>query len=845
MIQPFSSGDPSADRQAAPPHTSSQGPQWLPKLLLALLILASVVTNLAWLRQNIVVFGHDASGHLARTLKVADILASGKTGAWMAALTVTDFRPSGLYMAVQPFYWAFGRSEDSAQLVNVVALALILLMTFVWARFLLGEWLGLLAAAITALLPMMVAMGRLFYTETLLTLLLLSGLFCLMQSKGFSRRGWTLAWGVTLGLGMLVKWTLPIYVILPLLAELWRVAIWQRPAAPPPSSRRRLLSAAALATLVATVLTVMVYWPNRMLWAQSILGPGLGVAWWLLFWLAAWLILLPATVRTNLAAALALGGAIASLWYFPQAQFVAELSDVAWGTGAGDYRGLAAVNLSHYWRYPRLFFQHHLGLSVTVVVVVVGLAPWLRVRRLWLVQWPAALTLWLSALSPFLLLTFTSQSSSRNLVAILPLLALLISLGLSAYPKRWRVAIAALWIVVLFAQWAVVSFDGLGGLRRATAVLWVEDAYAVPPSSGLTDPGYWIVPDVLATIEAHTPISTTLGVLLDTVPLHSGSFGFATELAHLPIDIETLTYNSTNGLYKVIPYQWVLLKDGSQEELQDAARGVATAILDGAPWFHQLYTLAKSYPLPSGDTAYLYWRPVGSPDPRQFSTIIYQDVPAIAATVAAWWSPAATLAFATPDEAVWLGTQPLPALAPIIPKPGKTLQWRDLEQAGDVILVVSRYDTPALQAELARHARTVQEFSAGEFTVTMLARPTRPLTAVTATAQWPGMQLRQVDLWADVTAGDVIPLDMSFTGDVNGARKVSARLVDPAGTVVFQQDALVEPSVKLTLFVPANAAPGQYRLHLLVYDSATLLPVPDLDGVEEPGVATVAVRVGP
>ena len=208
-----------------------------PYAVLGLILLASLLGNLYWLQQNVVQLGHDASAHLTRTLKMAAAMGPFSLASFLRGLTITDFRPPGLYLAAQPFYWLFGRSIDSAQLANVTIQALILVCTFVLARLILykavdqgalslsrqgANALALLAAAVTAMLPMLLAMTRLFYTETLVTLCLVVGVYALLKSQGFTRRPWCIVLGGMLGIGLLAKWTLPVYAVVPLLFVAWQ-----------------------------------------------------------------------------------------------------------------------------------------------------------------------------------------------------------------------------------------------------------------------------------------------------------------------------------------------------------------------------------------------------------------------------------------------------------------------------------------------------------------------------------------------------------------------------------------------------------------------------------------------
>ena len=69
---------------------------------------------------------------------------------------------------------------------------------------------------------MVAAMARLFYTEMFLTAMVTLNLVALYRCRAFAGRGWSVVWGLSLGVGLLVKWTMPVYVALPLIWVLWQ-----------------------------------------------------------------------------------------------------------------------------------------------------------------------------------------------------------------------------------------------------------------------------------------------------------------------------------------------------------------------------------------------------------------------------------------------------------------------------------------------------------------------------------------------------------------------------------------------------------------------------------------------
>jgi 4-amino-4-deoxy-L-arabinose transferase-like glycosyltransferase len=827
------------------PARARAAPSWPAWLGFAAIVAFSIAGHLYWLRQNSVQIGHDAAGHLSRTLKIAALLDApapgGLLGAFLRALTFTDFRPPALYLSAQGFYDLLGRTPDVAQLAVLAWLAAALLFTFLLARRLAGDGLALVAAAVAALLPMSIAMSRLFYVEMAVAACVIASLYFLVASERFAHTGMALGLGAALGVGLLAKWTLPVYLAAPLLIALWQARPLRAASAPPVPRRTRLLRSLA-AVLLAAATAALLYRPDRARWDALALGAWLPVAWFALFAAFGLALAQPPAPRRNVLAAFLLAAAVASLWYLPQSSFAPILADVAWGTGEGDYPLADYADWRWWVRYPRMFAFDHLGLLPALLVMGGGLLPWLWQGRAWLRAQPEALLLWASFLSPFVLLIFTSQSQTRNLVAILPVFAVLAALGLRAWRQPWRGLLVAAWIVALGTQWALVTFDRLGPLHAASAPLWAVEKYAIRPATGVADPRYAIVDDVLATIQATTPASTTLGILLDTPAIHQGAFEYPILNRALPVELASLNGPNLTGRHDVIANQWVLLKDGDNREMAPLSQQVSAEIQAGALWFDRLYSRAAAWTLPDGDTVTLYRRAAGPAAPYQFSTILYGDLPPIAEVVRSWWSDAATLVFTDADTAVWLGTQEAPLDRVVIPAPGARLTPADLEEAAGTMIVVSRYDTPEYQAWLRESLDYVQEVSSGEFTATLYGRPDRPLVPVQVDAAWPGLSLTEIETLPGLRPGEVLPVSLAPASAPETLHNISLRLLDPGGQQVAQQDtALTGGDLRLALFVPPGAPAGDYTLAALVYDAATLAPLPDNGGMELVPLTTVSV----
>ena len=95
---------------------------------------------------------------------------------------------------------------------------------------------------------------------------------------------------------------------------------------------------------------------------------------------------------------------------------------------------------------------------------------------------------------------------------------------------------------------------------------------------------------------------------------------------------------------------------------------------------------------------------------------------------------------------------------------------------------------------------------------------------------WPESQLTAVQHAAQLTPGQTLRVELAVQGRADESRKVSARLVDPAGTVKAQTDVALRPITRIDLDLPDDAKPGIYKLVGVLYDPATQEPFADSAG---------------
>lgn len=211
-------------------------------LLASVLLLVS--NHLLWAAFD----GHppawDRAVHLEHALRCAGHL---RDGAWGALLTVSRYYPPLTYCAAGLLHVVFGSSPLAALAAIQAALALLLVATYRIGVRLGLPTAGLAAAMLVGVYTELFLESRHFMLDIPLAALVALGVLALLESEGFARTAWALAAGALGGLGLLAKWTYPLFVG-PVLLLVW---LQHRGAPDRARRRRRLLAAAALALGVA------------------------------------------------------------------------------------------------------------------------------------------------------------------------------------------------------------------------------------------------------------------------------------------------------------------------------------------------------------------------------------------------------------------------------------------------------------------------------------------------------------------------------------------------------------------------------------------------------------------
>lgn len=594
-------------------------------LLLGLLIAAQVAVNWTWLRTNVVIVGWDRPRHLIESLVYNDLLQQVTLRSTFEAWTHSGYYPPLFHWAMVAFYKVFGISMDVAASVNSLFLVVLLLSAYGIGRHVAGKGVGLLCAFVTSTLPMIFGMSRYTYIEFSLTAMVALSFWLLLSSQGFSHRAYSLLFGLTVGLGLLTKWTYVLFVFPALLVVVLRSGLLSE-AGKGLRSLRLDARWAVVSAALAAGLSLIWYLPNVDRVARLPLGHLLLPLSWCLLGGLIYLLRQTGSRGWNLLASLWLGAVVAGSWYLPRIDFIDHTFLIAWGRPERQSWAFG------YYLDHLVNEQLSLMYVVVLALVIVGLLAlaWRSLRNGF--AWRRALTsefllLFLWIVVPYLVFSFRPSSKhSRFIMPILPALGVVTAYGLSRI--RWsRLRLAALVLVAVLGtgQWLALSFDGLYWLREAADVgpvnVFAHKFQNQLPNWGDTDSGYWVVPEVLQYLSEQAQArgqSVELGLLVNTRQVHDEHFLYVIYTDFPDVTLRELAQNWTGrpAYPQLFEVDYVAVPSANPaHKLDVASLKVVNTILEHPPTlFREAFEVVREYPLPDGNIIYLYERRYALPE---------------------------------------------------------------------------------------------------------------------------------------------------------------------------------------------------------------------------------------
>ena len=190
--------------------------KWRPLFILGFLWLFHALNNAIYLFTTDTPPHYDCGYHLQLSINFYERLFEFNGWDYFSNLLFSSsFYPPVAYTAATPFYLVFGVTQDAANLGNLVFLALLLWSTYEIGRSLVNTETGILAAMLLSFFPFVYGISRVFYVETALIAVTAFAMLRLIRTRGFEDRWQSVFFGLSVGLGMLTKWTFAFFLAAP------------------------------------------------------------------------------------------------------------------------------------------------------------------------------------------------------------------------------------------------------------------------------------------------------------------------------------------------------------------------------------------------------------------------------------------------------------------------------------------------------------------------------------------------------------------------------------------------------------------------------------------------------
>jgi 4-amino-4-deoxy-L-arabinose transferase-like glycosyltransferase len=272
-----------ARRRAAASSPSARSGARASALAMAGLLLFTTALSVYTINRDTVPMVADAAGYYRTTLVLHRLLEQGRGRAGAALLLRGDLRPPLPQLVTTATYLLLGeRSQRVARLSMLPFWWLLLLATYgIGARFK-DPPTGLVAAALLAGFPQVIGFSRSYWMDVPLAAMTTAALWALLGTDGLRRRGRSVLFGLALGLGLLTKYTFPVFIGGP--AVYLAAGALRRARRAPARQRRRALllclESICLALLVATALAAFWYVPTLgSAWRNFVFNRGALVLW--------------------------------------------------------------------------------------------------------------------------------------------------------------------------------------------------------------------------------------------------------------------------------------------------------------------------------------------------------------------------------------------------------------------------------------------------------------------------------------------------------------------------------------------------------------------------------------
>jgi len=183
-----------------------------------------MINLLHWLEEDVNYLAYDSHRHYMFSLKVFEEYKSFSPDVFTECIAHTTRYPPLVGMSTAPFYFIFGSSQDSATMINAgIFLAILLFSTYKIGEIFLDAKAGLLSAYIVSMYPVIFNQIKIYMLDLPLVAIVALSIFFLLKCDNFRSFRYSILFGVSMGLGLLVKLNYILFLIGPCIYFLLKI----------------------------------------------------------------------------------------------------------------------------------------------------------------------------------------------------------------------------------------------------------------------------------------------------------------------------------------------------------------------------------------------------------------------------------------------------------------------------------------------------------------------------------------------------------------------------------------------------------------------------------------------
>ncbi len=183
--------------------------------ILILLLLFLLINNIAWYQLGGRPLHWDSSVHLTESLNANRVGENSSQSLFKEYLNISWYYPPFVSYVSVPFYKIFGESKGTAFFVMSVFLLVLVISVYGITLRLYNKKTAILSAFLISMCPIVIHFSRDFMLDLPLAAMVSLSIYLLLASYEFKSARNSILFGISLGLGILTRWTFIFFLIVP------------------------------------------------------------------------------------------------------------------------------------------------------------------------------------------------------------------------------------------------------------------------------------------------------------------------------------------------------------------------------------------------------------------------------------------------------------------------------------------------------------------------------------------------------------------------------------------------------------------------------------------------------